>query len=250
MTSAQTYNDDFYNRQQDDSRRSADAVTPLLLDWFTPKSVLDVGCGVGTWCASFERQGVPVVTGLDGPWVDQSRLQMTRGGFVSFDFASAPKPYAPALPQKRYDLVVSFEFLEHVQSEHTPAVVEFMANAADIIVSGAAIPGQGGRFHVNEQWPSYWRDQFAARGFECFDCIRPVIAHQQGIEAWYVQNPVLYAKSPIAPALKAKLDAAVIAALANPAPWVHPALYAGVKKKLAKRLPDRIGAAFRKAFPG
>lgn len=245
-TGADTYNDDFYARQRDESRRSADAVTPVLMEWFAPKSVLDVGCGVGTWCASFERQGVPVVTGLDGPWVDKKALQMKPEGFVSFDFAAAPKPYAPPLPQKRYDLAISFEFLEHVAHAHAPAVVEFMTGASDLIVSGAAIPGQGGRHHVNEQWPSYWSELFAARGFETFDCVRPVIAHQPGIEAWYVQNPILYAKSPIAPALKAKLDAAVLAALAKPAPWVHPALYAGVKKKLNKRLSTRLEQAWRK----
>ncbi|ANP44591.1 methyltransferase domain-containing protein [Candidatus Viadribacter manganicus] len=232
--SATPYNSGFYDRQSDGSRRSADAVVPLLLEWFSPKSVLDIGCGVGTWCAAFEHAGVPLVAGLDGPWVDRAQLQMQPNGFVTFDFANAPKPYKPALPVERFDLVVTFEVLEHIDPIHAADAVQMITGLTDIVVAGAAIPGQGGRHHVNEQWPSYWSELFASRGFEAFDCVRPVVAHLEGLDPWYAQNAVLYARSPIGVELKARLDAAVIAALSKPAPWVHPALYQGVKRKLAR----------------
>ena len=231
---ATPYNSGFYDRQSNGSRRSADAIVPVLMDWFAPQSVLDIGCGVGPWCASFERAGVPVVAGLDGPWVDRSQLQMKPESFVTFDFAAAAKPYAPALPIERFDLVITFEVLEHINPEHAPDAVEMITRLSDIVVAGAAIPGQGGRHHVNEQWPSYWRGQFAARGYEAFDCVRPVVSQLDGIDPWYTQNPILYARSPIAAELKARLDSAVLKALANPAPWVHPALYQGAKRKLAR----------------
>ena len=232
--SATPYNSGFYDRQSDGSRRSADAIVPVLMDWLAPKSVLDIGCGVGTWCAAFEQAGVPIVAGIDGPWVDQSKLQMKPDGFVTFDFATAPKPYAPALPAERFDLAVTFEVLEHINPAHAADAVAMITRLADVVVAGAAIPGQGGRHHVNEQWPSYWRDLFGAQGFEAFDCVRPVVAQLDGIDPWYAQNPILYARAPFAPELKARLDSAVIAALAKPAPWVHPALYQGAKRKLAR----------------
>jgi hypothetical protein len=41
------------------------------------------------------------------------------------------------------------------------------------------------------------------------------------------------ARAPFALDLKARLDSAVFAALAKPAPWVHPAPYQGAKRNLA-----------------
>jgi hypothetical protein len=56
----------------------------------------------------------------------------------------------------------------------------------------AAIPGQGGDGHLNEQWPAYWIERFVARGLKCFDRIRPLIWQNSGISTWYRQNMLLF----------------------------------------------------------
>ena len=50
--------------------RAAEVVVPLLLDMFKIESVLDVGCGTGTWLKVFQDQGVKDYLGIDGSYVD------------------------------------------------------------------------------------------------------------------------------------------------------------------------------------
>jgi hypothetical protein len=57
----------------------------------------------------------------------------------------------------------------------------------------AAIPGQGGELHVNEQPYEYWRTKFTARGYAVFDCARRPVVRLKEIEWWYRFNTFLFA---------------------------------------------------------
>src|SRR5438132_4657821 len=70
------YSRRFYTSIRQGSRQSAIEVVPLLLDWVAPRSVIDVGCGVGTWLSVFRELGVEQVWGVDGPWVDRKLLEI------------------------------------------------------------------------------------------------------------------------------------------------------------------------------
>src|SRR5262249_52703519 len=89
----------------------------------------------------------------------------------------------------------------------------------------AAIPYQGGTAHLNEQWPSYWADRFAQRGYQAYDPIRPAIWRDDAVAWWYRQNILVFADA------QARRTHPALAAL-HPAPTaaldiVHPANYAG-----------------------
>lgn len=92
MENREHYDDGFYKSQSDGSYRSAGVVVPILVDLLAPKSVLDIGCGVGPWLKVFEEQGVPVVHGIDGPWVPRDSLRIRPDQFTAFDFSTAPPP--------------------------------------------------------------------------------------------------------------------------------------------------------------
>jgi hypothetical protein len=62
------------------------------------------------------------------------------------------------------------------------------------VLFSAAIPGQGGNNHVNEQWQSYWADRFAAHGYGPRDIVRPAVRDDRSVAYWYRQNAVLYSK--------------------------------------------------------
>lgn len=47
-----------------------------MLELYTPESVVDVGCGVGTWLAAFAQHGVDDVLGVDGDYVARARYAM------------------------------------------------------------------------------------------------------------------------------------------------------------------------------
>ena len=50
------------------STESARVTVPLVIDAISPRSVVDVGCGLGAWLAVFREHGVDDLLGYDGPW--------------------------------------------------------------------------------------------------------------------------------------------------------------------------------------
>ena len=71
-------------------------------------------------------------------------------------------------------------------------MVETLTGVAPVVVFSAAIPGQGGVEHVNEQPPSYWSAKFAARRFSAHDVLRPLLWDDDNIAYYYRQNVILY----------------------------------------------------------
>jgi len=45
--------------------------------------------------------------------------------------------------------------------------------AVKFVAASAAVLGQGGEHHLNEQPHDYWRDMFLQRGFALIDGLRP-----------------------------------------------------------------------------
>jgi SAM-dependent methyltransferase len=185
----QQYDTAFFEDHAAGSRRSAAVVVPLVNDLVRPKSVLDVGCGVGTWLSEWANQGITDFLGLDGDYVDRAALQVSSDNFRSTDLRS------PFSLGRQFDLVESLEVAEHLEESRADAFVQSLANHADTILFSAAIPGQGGRHHVNEQWPSYWIEKFSRRGLHVYDVIRPVIWTDRRIDHWYRQNVLLFSKN-------------------------------------------------------
>lgn len=69
--------------------------------------------------------------------------------------------------------------------------MENLASASDFIVFLAAIPFQGGKNHVNEQWPSYWEALFKKNNYVFLDIIRKQVWNDDKISVWYRQNAFL-----------------------------------------------------------
>ena len=56
-------------------------VAPLIMDLLKPKSILDVGCGTGTWLKAFEELGVADYIGVDGDYIQTNQLQISLDRF-------------------------------------------------------------------------------------------------------------------------------------------------------------------------
>ena len=50
-----------------DTGSSAVAIVDLVLQYLKPTSVIDVGCGTGVFLEEFEKRGVDIILGVDGP---------------------------------------------------------------------------------------------------------------------------------------------------------------------------------------
>jgi SAM-dependent methyltransferase len=165
-------------------------VVPLLLQYIQPESVLDVGCGIGTWLKAFEENGIVDFLGMDGNHVDQRRLKISP---VNFKIQNLTHPWDL---HRRFDLAACLEVAEHLPASASELLVEMLVKHSDSILFSAAIPGQGGQNHLNEQWPAYWQTKFKTHGFYFHDIIRPLIWDNNDIQWWYRQNIFLVNKQP------------------------------------------------------
>ncbi|MDQ1143589.1 2-polyprenyl-3-methyl-5-hydroxy-6-metoxy-1,4-benzoquinol methylase/predicted O-methyltransferase YrrM [Bacillus sp. SORGH_AS 510] len=212
------YDKGFFSSQQHGSLLSAKQVVPYLINLLKPKSVVDVGCGVGTWLSVFKDQGVEVITGLDGDYVDTNMLHIPKESFISQDVSKS------FTLDRQYDLVVSLEVAEHLREQEAEPFVDNLVSLGPIILFSAAIPLQGGTDHLNEQWPDYWRNIFLKRGYLAVDCIRGVFWNNSQVEWWYRQNMIMYVKKEWVgkyPELEA------FTKINTPLSIVHPAVYYG-----------------------
>ncbi len=184
--SGHEYDAGFYDYINSGSGRSASIICPRVVSWLTPVSLLDVGCGAGAWCKSWSLAGVADVVGVDGEYVNRSSLLIDPATFH-------PKDISRSFDMGRsFDLVTSLEVAEHIPAEHADTFVDNLTRHGDIVMFSAAVPGQGGEFHVNEQPLGYWRDRFRQRGYRCFDPLRSEFRDKREIEPWYRYNTLIY----------------------------------------------------------
>lgn len=181
------YTSEYYQALRDGARRSARAVVPLVLQFLSPRSVVDLGCGEGTWLSVFREHSVTDVCGVDGDYVDRSRLGIPADSFLPHDLTQ------PLRLPRRYDLALSLEVAEHLPADCANTIIESLVLLAPVVLFSAAAPYQGGAEHVNEQWPAYWAERFAAHDFLPVDCLRRTLWNLSDVEWWYAQNMFLYA---------------------------------------------------------
>ncbi|MCK5612377.1 methyltransferase domain-containing protein, partial [Candidatus Pacearchaeota archaeon] len=212
------YTDEFYMGIQEGSRKSAKEVIPIVLELIKAKSIIDVGCGVGTWLSEFKKYGVEDVFGVDGDYINKKSLQIPENCFMSMDLKK------PLKIEKQFDLVVSLEVAEHLPVECSEMFIDFLVSLGPIILFSAAIPFQGGNHHINEQWPDYWAKLFQNKEYVAIDCIRKKIWQNENVEWWYAQNILLFVKSDVLekyPKLKKEFEDTNFAQLSI----VHPKRY-------------------------
>lgn len=189
------YGSAFYRDQVDGSIQSARLVVPYLFSVLDDiRSVVDVGCGTGAWLSVFELRGTSDILGIDGGSTKDALLQITPKQRIQRDLEHCFR-----LP-RTFDLCMSLEVAEHLSPTRAASFVNDLCRLSDRVLFGAAIPGQGGTHHVNEQWASYWIALFKNEGFDCFDVIRPKFWNDRRVEWWYAQNTYLFIRSSNAPA--------------------------------------------------
>jgi SAM-dependent methyltransferase len=182
------YSPQYYNRLKSGSRNSAKAVVPAVFQLIGPHSVVDVGCGIGAWLAEFQRQGVSDILGLDGPHIPVDQLEIDAGSFLAADLTQ------PVRFRGQFDLALSLEVAEHLRPAQSEQFVESLTNLAPVVLFSAAIPYQGGEHHVNEQWPAYWIERFAARDYIALDPFRRWLWERSDVDWWYAQNLLLFVR--------------------------------------------------------
>jgi SAM-dependent methyltransferase len=250
MTTAPVYGTAFFADQTPGSERSARSVLPIAIELLHPASVVDIGCGSGVWAAQAGALGIDDHLGVDGH----------------------TPPGSLRIEPDRFDLVLCLEVAEHLPPEAADVLVDSLVGLGPAVLFSAAVPGQSGEHHVNEQWPDYWSERFAARGYVAVDAIRPRVWSDANVDWWYRQNALLFC-DPDLVAANAALGEARTATRDSQLTVVHPDLYAwrshevdrlaeerdSLQREVARltslrgalrTLPDAVRSAARRRLPG
>jgi len=184
------YDSAYYQSIRPASESSAQVIVPFVVGLIAPRSVLDVGCGDGTYLSIYQRSGVTDYVGVDGSYARDS-LRISADRFTAHDLATTFDL------GRRFDLVQSLEVAEHLPPAAGEGFVRSLCRHGDAILFSAAIPHQGGTGHVNEQWPDYWAELFRRAGYVAYDCVRPRLWGNDRVAWWYAQNTFLFVREGI-----------------------------------------------------
>lgn len=181
-----TYDTGFYDTARAGAQSSAAAVVPLVLQHVTPTTVIDVGCGEGWWAAAFAEAGCDVL-GIDGAVLDD---RPAGPRYAHHDLTASFAGVG------HFDLAVALEVGEHLPPWRAEGFIADLCAVAPVVLFSAAIPGQGGTGHINEQTPSYWVEKFNTNNYAVSGALRWAIWDDPQVENWYRQNLMVATDAP------------------------------------------------------
>lgn len=206
-----TYSTSFYDTIRGGVQDSTSVVVPLVMEHIHPRRVADIGCGEGWWAHRFADHGCKAI-GVDGGYV-QFIDPLGDLRFIAHDLRLP----LPALGE--FDLAVSLEVAEHLPSSRAAGFVAELCALAPTVLFSAAIPGQGGTGHINEQPMGYWVTLFEGCGYAVSGALRWMMWGNPLVENWYQQNMLVATRDP------GRYPSLFDTPLATPWPVVHPILF-------------------------
>ncbi len=176
--------------KEERTRYAAEKILLIVMKHFKVKTAADFGCGTGIFLKFLKDNGVSV-TGLDLEHNEKKILLITEEEFIQTDLTK------PVHLNKKYDLSISLEVAEHLPENSAETFITNLCEASNVVLFSAAVKGQGGVGHINEQFLSYWQKIFSKKGYFLLDIIRPEIWNDENIPPYYRQNAVIFVHTDI-----------------------------------------------------
>ena len=192
------YGKSFYGNA-DNRMRHAHTVFTKVFDIYQPKSIVDVGCGLGHWLHVANKDfGIEKMLGVDGNYVKEENFLIPWENFKRHNLENKLDI------DDRFDLCMSIETGEHLPESKASVFVETLTSLSDVVLFSAAAPYQKGVHHLNENTPTYWAEKFGEAEFLCFDIIRDMLWDIEDINCIYPQNLLMFVKKGSASFLEEK----------------------------------------------
>lgn len=140
-------------------QKASEIMTKLIYeDLMKPMSVIDIGCGPGHFANEFKKLGCERVDALDIAPISRQFLNPDIT-FIQHDLRT------PYITNDKYDLVICFEVIEHIEEEFENILCNNIAKCVDgILVISVAPIGQESPGHVNLKKATYWIKKFTDKG--------------------------------------------------------------------------------------
>jgi 2-polyprenyl-3-methyl-5-hydroxy-6-metoxy-1,4-benzoquinol methylase len=188
------YDKNYYELSVDQPAiKSAATISQSIIRDFSPKSVIDVGCGTGALLQELMTMGCEVV-GLDNSKAAMEYCKARNIDVRKFDIEKDDLSH-----DSLYDVAISLEVAEHLPAEIAERFVAVLSSLAKVVIFSAAPPGQLGTDHINLQHKEYWIDKFIGYGF-VYDSIKAdkwkrEWQESKSVEGWYFQNLMIFIRA-------------------------------------------------------
>lgn len=155
------YSKRYYKRHLVQYREWENAVGRNIVEILHPSSILDLGCGVGSYLEGALFAGCKNLLGIDiSHDVAKEFFTNEIAGYLQCG------NIAEKLNLQPFDCVMSFESAEHIDPKGTD---QFIKNLTELsqkyIVFTAAPPGQRGTGHINCREKKFWINEIQRNGF-------------------------------------------------------------------------------------
>lgn len=152
------YPEKWFDRQAENYRgpyHSSYALGKLIYEKFKPiKSLIDFGCGTCRFCNYMFEQGVIDNVAIDGSTFNE---KFAKCQYVAHDLRT------PFQSNHKFDMVTSWEVIEHLPEKSEDVIAKSIVDAADNIVLLSIDQGWG-KHHVNCKSKGYWIKHFEKFG--------------------------------------------------------------------------------------
>jgi len=156
------YNDKYYKRHLEQYQEWENDIGKHIFNMFKPESILDLGCGVGSYLEGAVLSGCEDVLGVElnlkyaRPYLVDVIISDIIRGDITRDLDI----------KRKFDCVVSFEVGEHIEPDGTIGFIDNLTRySSNYIILTAAAPGQGGTGHINLREKKFWIDSIESKGF-------------------------------------------------------------------------------------
>jgi len=154
------YNKKFYDDilAVDKETKSSEKLAKAIKLYLKPKSVIDVGCGIGIYLKPLDLSGISCF-GIEGSSIARKYSVFNKNRIIVADVTRKLNI------NKKYDLALCIEVAEHIPKKTSSILIGNLTSLSNIILFTSAPPGQGGTDHINEQKPQFWINLFNKKNF-------------------------------------------------------------------------------------
>jgi 2-polyprenyl-3-methyl-5-hydroxy-6-metoxy-1,4-benzoquinol methylase len=147
------YNDKYYNRHFVQYRDWENAIGKHIFETIKPSSILDLGCGVGSYLEGALNAGCQRIYGIEISF-EKAKKYITKDILPYITYGDITENL---ILNYKFDCVISFEVAEHISPHKTTSFIKNLIKYSNkYIIITAACPGQRGTGHINLREKEFW----------------------------------------------------------------------------------------------